>query len=569
MGAHLPRPAPRGGARGLPGAAQRGPRGGGRGVKILKIKGENLTTLESFELDLCAEEFRKGGGLFVITGPTGAGKSTLLDCICLALYGLTPRYNDKTGPSVGHPELDAARLSVNDPRNLLRNGATSGFAEVEFLGAQELRYRARWEIRRARGKLSGKLQEPAWRLDQLDADGEVAAQLNGKGVKEVRARLVEAVGLTFEQFRRSVFLAQGDFDAFIKANSKERGELLERMTGTDIYKRLSVAAYTRARDARQSSEEVERRARDLHLLTPAQEQECRAELELRAQELARLSEQLEALQQEQSTLTLIAHREQALSSAHQDEGFYTQQLAQGAALRERAQRALTLEPLRPLLAERRQREGALDAQRHETQALGPLLERRAEELARAEAHHRETAERARDLEGRWGASEDARTLVRAAEHRAELLRAQLDEGARALAAQRARAARAREALDARRGALEERAARLAAARERLARPESGGALVAQETRWQGRGRALAAALDAHAAEGARRAALAAALEEERLALDDRARAARETDAAVTLARAAVPQRAAPDEGALDRARQGAARLTERRAALRG
>lgn len=139
-------------------------------MKILKVKGQNLTSLGEFELDLTAPEFIQNG-LFAITGPTGAGKSTLLDSICLGLYGRTPRYMGRGGVPFGLPNSDVkSRLSTNDPRNLLSHGAGLGMAEIEFLGESDKRYKARWTVRRAREQPTGTFQKVIYELYSLEAE---------------------------------------------------------------------------------------------------------------------------------------------------------------------------------------------------------------------------------------------------------------------------------------------------------------------------------------------------------------------------------------------------------------
>ncbi|NBK42141.1 hypothetical protein EON09_26890, partial [Pseudomonas soli] len=116
-------------------------------------------------------------GLFAITGPTGAGKSTLLDALCLALFGSVPRLND-IAREAKVPDADG-EIPTSDPRNLLRRGTGSGFAEVDFIGIDGCRYRARWEANRAREKATGKLQNSRQSLYDLDSE-----QLLGSGKNE-------------------------------------------------------------------------------------------------------------------------------------------------------------------------------------------------------------------------------------------------------------------------------------------------------------------------------------------------------------------------------------------------
>ncbi|MBL9089461.1 MAG: AAA family ATPase, partial [Planctomycetia bacterium] len=200
-------------------------------MRILAIRGRNLASLEGdFEVRFDAPPLRDVG-IFAIAGPTGAGKSTLLDALCLALYDRTPRLDGNSAVRVGRAdEAEKDRLGDQDTRALLRRGAGEGRAEVDFVGRDARRYRATWAVRRARGAAGGRLQGVEVGLTDLETGAPLAA-----GTKtETLAEIARRVGLPFDQFRRSVLLAQGDFAAFLQANAGDRADLLERMTGTEL-----------------------------------------------------------------------------------------------------------------------------------------------------------------------------------------------------------------------------------------------------------------------------------------------------------------------------------------------
>jgi exonuclease SbcC len=237
-------------------------------VKIVRIAGENLASLPGpFDIDLEAGPLADAG-VFAITGPTGAGKSTLLDAICLALYGLTPRLAGR-GASIPDP-LTEDDLSANDPRRILRRGAGSGWAEV-VVRVGDRTYRARWSVRRARNNPGRRLQNVERRLTDAVDDAVIAT-----GVRETQGAIDLLVGLDFGQFRRSVLLAQGDFAAFLDAPAQKRGELLERMTGSDLYARLSVAAHRRRQAAEQAVRALEVEQGDVRVLAPLARSEFEA-----------------------------------------------------------------------------------------------------------------------------------------------------------------------------------------------------------------------------------------------------------------------------------------------------
>ena len=183
-------------------------------------------------------------GLFAITGPTGSGKSTLLDAMCLALFGSTPRLRQM--PTAGTlPQDDNVQL--RDPRTLLRRGCSHAFAEVIFEGIDHQRYSAIWSVRRARNSTTGKMQASQQVLSRLDPKEQVLTD----GKQDFSRKLPEVLGLTFDQFTRAVLLAQAEFSAFLKANDNERSALLERLTDSDIYSRLSRKAYQQYRTVKQ------------------------------------------------------------------------------------------------------------------------------------------------------------------------------------------------------------------------------------------------------------------------------------------------------------------------------
>jgi exonuclease SbcC len=210
-------------------------------MKILAIRGANLASLAGeFEIDLTRSPFAESG-VFAIVGNTGAGKSTLLDALCVALFDRTPRLTNHSRVIVGRGDDDPSTLGAHDARTLLRRGASAGYAEVDFEAGDLRKYRARWSVRRARNQTDGTLQDQQMSLVSLDG----SEKLSGTKTETLKA-IASRLGLSFDQFRRSALLAQNDFAAFLRADGRDRSELLERMTGTEIYTRLSIAAHLRA-----------------------------------------------------------------------------------------------------------------------------------------------------------------------------------------------------------------------------------------------------------------------------------------------------------------------------------
>lgn len=218
-------------------------------MKIIAIRGANLASIDGeFDIDFTREPL-KSAGIFAITGKTGAGKSTILDALCLALYRKTPRTTDNEATKL----LDAGKLiNQNDPRNILRRGCGSGYAEVEFEALDAAHYRSRYTIRRARNNPNSSLQGSDFQVYKINSLNEEEA-LSGNQT-DLQKEIIRLTGLTFQQFTRAVLLAQGDFATFLKAKDEERAELLEKLTGTEIYSKISQKIFNNYNSAKQEYE---------------------------------------------------------------------------------------------------------------------------------------------------------------------------------------------------------------------------------------------------------------------------------------------------------------------------
>lgn len=216
-------------------------------MKITRIYLKNLNSLRGeFTINLEEEPFANTG-IFAITGPTGAGKSTILDAITLALYGRAARYDNKP-----------------NPENMMSRGTGECQAEVEF-EVSKGRYRASWQMKRARGKPDGKLQ-PVSRY-VYDSQNLPIAQT----VSEANKTIEELTGLDVDRFFRSVLLAQGDFVKFLKATPNERATLLESLTGTGIYTEISKKVHEETSSREQQLKHEESKLGAIKLLTQAEQ----------------------------------------------------------------------------------------------------------------------------------------------------------------------------------------------------------------------------------------------------------------------------------------------------------
>ncbi|MCQ4259692.1 AAA family ATPase [Stutzerimonas stutzeri] len=265
-------------------------------MKILAIRLKNLASLAGEQaIDFTAEPLASAG-LFAITGPTGAGKSTILDALCLALFGKTPRLANTNALSKV-PDGDG-EIGTNDVRNLLRRGCGNGYAEVDFVGIDGNRYRARWEVKRAREKVDGRLQASNQSLTDLDGGQLLASGKKGEFEELIQHKL----GLNLAQFTRAVLLAQSEFSAFLKAKDDERGTLLEKLTDTALYSRIGQSAYAASQQAKEILGELTRQAEGVIPLEPEARQALEDQHQQQLAELKELQQQLETLKQQHQWL---------------------------------------------------------------------------------------------------------------------------------------------------------------------------------------------------------------------------------------------------------------------------
>ncbi len=215
-------------------------------MRILTIHLQNLNSLAGrWRIDLTGPEYGTTG-IFAITGPTGAGKSTILDGICLALYGRTPRL---------------ARISRS--RNEIMSRRTGEcMAEVEFETAQG-RFRCHWSQHRARRRPDGELQAPRHELVDAESGRPLETRL-----RRVQRRVEEITGMDFDRFTRSMLLAQGGFAAFLEAAPDERAPILEQITGTAVYSRISILVHERLLEERTALDKVQAELGGMQALTP-------------------------------------------------------------------------------------------------------------------------------------------------------------------------------------------------------------------------------------------------------------------------------------------------------------
>lgn len=295
-------------------------------MRILGIRIKNLASLEGLtEIDFTQEPLYSAG-IFAITGPTGAGKSTIFDALCLALYGKTPRYKEGQEAGIDIKDVQGNTINQGDHRGILRDGAGEGYAEVDFIATDAQKYTATWKVRRARDKAEGALQP-----DIILLTNKLTGAIFPGKKKETTDEIERLVGLNFEQFTRSVLLAQGDFTAFLKAAKDEKSALLEKLTGTRIYSDISRQIFVHYSQEKRALEDLNLQREGIVTLTSEELQELELQKTIKAQNIAVLEKEAEMLNQEiswhdglirlQSTLSAAqTAQEQAMQAKHHGAG---------------------------------------------------------------------------------------------------------------------------------------------------------------------------------------------------------------------------------------------------------
>ena len=241
-------------------------------MKIKKIEFCNINSLAGeWTIDFESPDFANSG-MFCISGPTGSGKTSILDAICLGLYGKTPRLG----------------AIIGDSNEVMTYGSKSCYAKVIFeCGGNN--YSAYWSQHRS--SRTNKLQKYSWVLSN-ETTHTVEASFSKQS--EIESTMTRVIGLDFGQFTKSMMLAQGEFNKFLKCNENERAAILEKLTGDSIYRKIAVAVHDLYANANKAVEDVENKMGAVALLSE--------------EELAELNSKIEAASSQKESLALDEKR---------------------------------------------------------------------------------------------------------------------------------------------------------------------------------------------------------------------------------------------------------------------
>lgn len=224
-------------------------------MKILKIELQNINSLRSDNsilIDFESEQF-KDVGLYAITGSTGAGKTTILDAITIALYHNVPRFNGTKGTLL----------------DVVSHGAHDAFSRITFEN-DNIVYDAFWGMKIA-DKSGKRYKNPKEEVSLKNlTSGEILASQKRLLISEV----IRVTQLDYNQFLRSVMLAQGEFASFLTAKGPEKGKLLEQITGEQIYKKIGQSIQERKAKEENTLKDIQSKINSDDVLT----EDAKAEL---------------------------------------------------------------------------------------------------------------------------------------------------------------------------------------------------------------------------------------------------------------------------------------------------
>ena len=346
-------------------------------MRILRLHLQNVHALRN-QWTIQFDQFPLyEAGLFAITGPTGGGKSSLLDAMIVALYGRVPRY--------GH----------NTPTELMTRHTAETLIELDF-SVQQGRFRARWNLRRARGQSTGRVQPARHELQNLKTNQTLDLRSS-----DVPKEVEKLTGLNMERFLRSVILPQGDFAAFLRAKEKERGELLEELTGLHVYSELSELAYSCSRESREALEKLQQELGTLPLLEEEVLRALRQRLDEYLHQRPKLQAEEQRLQAELGCLRQLGESRATCSRLEQEFATAQQAVAAFALKQQRLQRHHQLQPFQPQWQAQQKQAKQLEQQQFTQQRMREDLNLKQQEVQQLEVYAQQEQNRLQEQEQRY------------------------------------------------------------------------------------------------------------------------------------------------------------------------
>jgi len=201
-------------------------------MRIDKIELRNLGPLGGEHVIDFTREPLRSAGLFAITGHSGTGKTTLLDAVCLALYGKALHYNS----SLNMP---------SDGRNIIHKGQTEAYSRLTFSLSDGTSYEVSWNIRLKHAETFESVTQSLRKLYPHREECDYSEN-----------QISRLTNLSYEQFINTFILKQSNFAHFLEATQNNKILLLENLTNTKEFGRISKIISNKTEQANKEYEEL-------------------------------------------------------------------------------------------------------------------------------------------------------------------------------------------------------------------------------------------------------------------------------------------------------------------------
>lgn len=179
--------------------------------------------------------------IFIISGDTGSGKTTIFDAISFAFFG----------------EIQREGFISNDIRSDFLGG-DDPLTYVDFSFEIDGEY---YRIKRIPNQIAKKTRanvniSHGVEFYKVENEKEI---LISDGPQKTNKKIVEVIGLDYNQLNRVMILAQGEFSKFLKSSSDKKAELLSKIFSSFIYKDIEEKLKEASKDSKKNLENISNR----------------------------------------------------------------------------------------------------------------------------------------------------------------------------------------------------------------------------------------------------------------------------------------------------------------------
>ena len=213
-------------------------------MRINKLIIKNINSLAGEHTIDFDDINERSEGVYLIVGATGSGKTTILDSITLGLFGIVKRFGNKP---IG---------SIDESGAIVTHGAREASVDVQFT-INHKKYTSRWQIKH-------KPRSSGWETAKMSIYDDDLKVMES-GLSQAKSKIIELIGMNFDQFNKSIMLAQGDFASFLKSKFSEKADILEKITGTENYTRIGQAVFVKNNELKAVADQIQNKLSNLSI----------------------------------------------------------------------------------------------------------------------------------------------------------------------------------------------------------------------------------------------------------------------------------------------------------------